>query len=87
MARYKSIKKAVIMTLDTVTTIDELRQIAHKRVPTMFYDYMESGSWTETTFRANCDDFKKISFRQRVAVDMANRTTKTTMLGLSLIHI
>ena len=81
MARYKSIKKAVIMTLDTVTTIDELRQIAHKRVPTMFYDYMESGSWTETTFRANCDDFKKISFRQRVAVDMANRTTKTTMLG------
>jgi L-lactate dehydrogenase (cytochrome) len=81
MARYKSIKKAVIMTLDTVTTIDELRQIAHKRVPTMFYDYMESGSWTETTFRSNCDDFKKISFRQRVAVDMANRTTKTTMLG------
>ena len=81
MARYKSIKKAVIMTLDTVTTIDELRQIAHKRVPTMFYDYMESVSWTETTFRANCDDFKKISFRQRVAVDMANRTTKTTMLG------
>ena len=69
------------MNLDTVTTIDELRQIAHKRVPTMFYDYMESGSWTETTFRANCDDFKKISFRQRVAVDMANRTTKTTILG------
>ena len=69
------------MHLDKVTTIDELRQIAHKRVPTMFYDYMESGSWTETTFRANCDDFKKISFRQRVAVDMSNRTTKTTMLG------
>ena len=47
----------------------------------MFYDYMESGSWTETTFRANCEDFSKISFRQRVAVDMANRTTKTTMIG------
>ena len=74
-------KKVKMMHLDKVTTIDELRQIAHKRVPTMFYDYMESGSWTETTFRANCDDFKKISFRQRVAVDMSNRTTKTTMLG------
>ena len=67
--------------MDAVTTVDELRAIAKKRVPTMFYDYMESGSWTETTFRANCEDFRKISFRQRVAVDMANRTTKTTMIG------
>ena len=67
--------------LDNVTTIEELRQIAHRRVPTMFYDYMESGSWTEKTFRANCDDFQKISFRQRIAVDMSNRTTRTTMLG------
>ena len=67
--------------LDNVTTIEELRQIAHRRVPTMFYDYMESGSWTEKTFRANCYDFHKISFRQRIAVDMSNRTTRTTMLG------
>ena len=67
--------------MDAITTVDELRAIAKKRVPTMFYDYMESGSWTETTFRANCNDFQKISFRQRVAVDMSNRTTKTKMIG------
>jgi len=64
-----------------ITTIDELRAIAHKRVPTMFYDYMESGSWTETTFRANCDDFSKMTFRQRVAVDMSNRSTQVDVLG------
>ena len=69
------------MMMDQITTVDELRAIAKRRVPTMFYDYMESGSWTETTFRANCDDFQKISFRQRVAVDMSNRTTKTEMIG------
>ena len=67
--------------LDTITTVEELRAIAKRRVPTMFYDYMESGSWTETTFRANCEDFQKISFRQRVAVDMSNRTTKAKMIG------
>ncbi len=69
------------MRLEQVTTIDELRGMAQKKVPTMFYDYMESGSWTETTFRANSSDFSKISFRQRVAVDMSNRSTKTKMLG------
>jgi len=68
-------------SLSSVTTIDELRQIAKRRVPTMFYDYMESGSWTETTFRANCDDFSKITFRQRVAVDMSNRSTAVDILG------
>ncbi|MGB0464885.1 MAG: alpha-hydroxy acid oxidase, partial [Candidatus Puniceispirillaceae bacterium] len=67
--------------LSSVTTIDELRQIAKKRVPTMFYDYMESGSWTESTFRANCDDFAKITFRQRVAVDMSDRSTSVNVLG------
>lgn len=69
------------MKMDQITTIDELRHIARKRVPTMFYDYMESGSWTESTFRANSADFAKISFRQRVAVDMSNRTTATQMIG------
>lgn len=67
--------------MDQITTVDELRAIARRCVPTMFYDYMESGSWTQTTLRANCEDFQKISFRQRVAVDMSNRTTKTTMIG------
>ena len=68
-------------SLSSITTIDELRQRAKRRVPTMFYDYMESGSWTESTFRANCDDFAKISFRQRVAVDMSNRSTAVEVLG------
>ena len=68
-------------SLLSITTIDELRQRAKRRVPTMFYDYMESGSWTESTFRANCDDFAKISFRQRVAVDMSNRSTAVEVLG------
>ena len=67
--------------LSHITTIDELRQVAYRRVPTMFYDYMESGSWTETTFRANCDDFSKMTFRQRVAVDMSNRSTAVDVLG------
>jgi L-lactate dehydrogenase (cytochrome) len=51
----------------------------------MFYDYADSGSWTESTYRANESDFQKIKFRQRVAVDMNNRTTKTTMIGQEVI--
>ena len=47
----------------------------------MFYDYADSGSWTESTYRANESDFQKIKLRQRVAVNMQNRTTKTTMVG------
>jgi len=47
----------------------------------MFYDYTESGSWTEQTFRENTSDFEKLHFRQRVAVDMTNRSTATTMAG------
>lgn len=47
----------------------------------MFYDYADSGSWTESTYRANESDFQKIKLRQRVAVDMTNRTTKTKMVG------
>ena len=47
----------------------------------MFYDYCDSGSWTESTYRANEDDFQKINLRQRVAVNMTGRTTRTTMVG------
>ena len=67
--------------MPAITTIDDLQAIAKKRVPKMFYDYADSGSWTETTYRKNESDFDRISFRQRVAVDMSNRTTKTTMIG------
>ena len=64
-----------------ITTIEDLRVLAQKRVPRMFYDYADSGSWTESTYRANEDDFKPIKFRQRVAVNMEGRSTATTMLG------
>ncbi|PPB82598.1 L-lactate dehydrogenase (cytochrome) [Albidovulum inexpectatum] len=65
----------------TITCIDDLKQLYRRRVPRMFYDYAESGSWTEQTFRENVSDFSRIHLRQRVAVDMTNRSTATTMLG------
>ena len=64
-----------------ITNIEDLRKLHQKRTPRMFYDYADSGSWTESTYRANETDFQKIKLRQRVAVDMTNRTTKTTMVG------
>ncbi|SFS02127.1 alpha-hydroxy acid oxidase [Yoonia litorea] len=64
-----------------ITTIEDLKRMHKRRTPKMFYDYAESGSWTEQTFRENTSDFDKIKFRQRVAVDMTNRTTATTMIG------
>jgi L-lactate dehydrogenase (cytochrome) len=67
--------------MPTVTNIEDLRVLAQKRVPRMFYDYADSGSWSESTYRANSSDFERIKFRQRVAVNMDNRTLKTTMVG------
>jgi L-lactate dehydrogenase (cytochrome) len=68
-----------------ITNIEDLRVLHKKRTPKMFYDYADSGSWTESTYRANESDFQKIKFRQRVAVDMNNRTTKTTMVGQEVL--
>jgi len=65
----------------TITNIEDLKKIYKRRVPKMFYDYAESGSWTEQTFRDNVDDFAKLRFRQRVAVDMTGRSTATKMVG------
>ncbi|WP_439574676.1 alpha-hydroxy acid oxidase [Phreatobacter sp.] len=65
----------------TITSIEDLRVLAKARVPRMFYDYADSGSWTESTYRANESDFQKIKLRQRVAVDMRNRTLAATMVG------
>ena len=65
-----------------ITTIEDLRQLARKRVPRMFYDYADSGSWTESTYRANESDFQKIKLRQRVAVNMEGRSTATMMVGV-----
>ncbi len=67
--------------MTVITNIEDLRRLAEKRVPRMFYDYADSGSWTEGTYRANESDFHKIKFRQRVAVNMENRSTATTMIG------
>ncbi|MGB7481863.1 MAG: alpha-hydroxy acid oxidase [Burkholderiaceae bacterium] len=67
--------------MPVITTIEDLRVLAQKRVPRMFYDYADSGSWTESTYRANSDDFARIKFRQRVAVNMENRTLASTMVG------
>ena len=67
--------------MSVITTIEDLRVLAQKRVPRMFYDYADSGSWTESTYRANSDDFQKIKLRQRVAVNMENRSTATRMVG------
>ena len=67
--------------MSVITTIEELRVLAQKRVPRMFYDYADSGSWTESTYRANESDFQKIKLRQRVAVNMEGRSTATTMIG------
>ena len=67
--------------MPVITTIEDLRVLAKKRVPRMFYDYADSGSWTESTYRANSDDFQTIKLRQRVAVNMENRSTASTMIG------
>ena len=68
--------------MTVITTIEDLRQLAQKRVPRMFYDYADSGSWTESTYRANESDFQTIKLRQRVAVNMQDRSTATTMVGV-----
>ncbi|MEM8958927.1 MAG: alpha-hydroxy acid oxidase [Pseudomonadota bacterium] len=67
--------------MPVITNIEDLHAIYRRRVPKMFYDYAESGSWTEQTFHENTDDFAKLRLRQRIAVDMTGRTTETEMLG------
>ena len=67
--------------MPVITNIEDLRVLAERRVPRMFYDYADSGSWTETTYRANESDFQKIKLRQRVAINMDNRSTASTMIG------
>ncbi len=67
--------------MPTITTIHDLKRLFKRRVPKMFHDYVDSGSWTESTYRANERDFQDIKFRQRVAVDMSNRSLASTMIG------
>ncbi|MFG6433343.1 alpha-hydroxy acid oxidase [Roseateles sp. LYH14W] len=68
--------------MPVITCVEDLRQLAEKRVPRMFYDYADSGSWTETTYRANESDFQAIKLRQRVAVNMEGRSTAVKMIGI-----
>ncbi len=67
--------------MPVVTNIEDLRRLHARRAPRMFYDYADSGSWTEGTYRANEADFRAIKLRQRVAVNIDNRSVATTMIG------
>ncbi len=67
--------------MPVITEVADLKRLYRRRVPKMFYDYAESGSWTEQTFRENTSDFSDIRLRQRIAVDMSNRSTATQMIG------
>ncbi|TIO79947.1 MAG: alpha-hydroxy-acid oxidizing protein, partial [Mesorhizobium sp.] len=67
--------------MSDILTIADLKDMARRKVPKMFFDYADSGAWTESTYRANEEDFGKIKFRQRVLVDMSNRSLESTMIG------
>jgi len=67
--------------MTVITNIEDLRVLAQKRVPRMFYDYADSGSWSESTYRSNESDFQKILLRQRVAINMDKRSTASSMIG------
>ncbi len=67
--------------MPTICDIADLQKLARRRVPRMFYDYVDSGSWTESTYRQNQSDFADIKLRQRVAVDMSDRSLQTEMIG------
>ena len=65
--------------MPAITNIQDLKDLHERRVPRMFYDYAESGSWTEQTFRENISDFQKLRLRQKVAVNMTGRSTVSKM--------
>ena len=74
-------KEPDVTDLSKITCIEDLRAVAQRRVPRMFYDYADSGSYTQGTYRANEADFAPIQLRQRVAVNMTGRSTRTTLVG------
>ena len=65
----------------TMTCIEDLREAARRRVPRAFFDYADGGSYAEQTLNANCADLERIKLRQRILVDVSQRSTQTTMLG------
>ena len=70
--------------MGSIACIGDLQRLAKRRVPKMFYDYADSGSWSETTYHANETDLAAIKFRQRVALDVSKRSTEMSMLGQNL---
>src|SRR5499433_1373629 len=80
MRRAANRARSIMWTARAITCIEDLRVLAKRRVPRMFYDYADSGAWSESTYRANEADFQRIHLRQRVAVDMSNRTLASTMV-------
>lgn len=70
--------------MPTITCVEDLRALARQRVPRMFYDYVDAGSWTETTYRENQADFARIKLRQRVGCDIEHRSLATRMLGVDM---
>jgi L-lactate dehydrogenase (cytochrome) len=70
-----------LFTEPKITCVEDFRRLAVRRVPRMFYDYADSGSWTEGTYRSNEEDFQKLKLRQRVAVDIDKRSIRSTMIG------
>lgn len=72
------------MDLKKITHIADFQRKARRRVPKMFYDYVDSGSWTESTYRANEADLQQLLFKQRVAVDIEHRETESQLLGQSV---
>src|SRR4051812_47989653 len=80
-SKYKQRQERLGHLMKHITCIEDLR-LEHKRnVPKAFFDYVDHGSYSEDTFRANCEDLQKLKFRQRILVDIANRDTSTTILG------
>lgn len=69
------------MFSNQVTNIEDLRLLCKKRIPSMFYDYVDSGSWSESTYIANSNDFKDIKFRQRVGIDVAEKKISSNFMG------
>ena len=67
--------------MSIITCVEDQRQLAKRKVPKMFYDYADTGSWTETTYKLNEFDLEQIKFRQRVGIDVGNRSTWMSMLG------
>lgn len=69
------------MRLDRLLTVDDFKRVAERRVPRMFFQYADSGAYTETTYRENSSDFSRIRLEQRVGIDISQRSLSTTMLG------